>query len=135
MEQYKFALVVGDHSHDGHNQVEKFIVISNKPMKDVQEAYRKGVVRCGVDLTRFVAAEYDDPYIYAEEVNLFKRNDDKFVIENFGDEDSDKKYFLIPKEFCLLWIYIAKQGDQDLVIEEDKDRLENCVIGGYGLFT
>ena len=49
--EYKFKIEIGDPSKDGHNQSEERVIISNKTIEEVRDAYKKSCELTGLVFT------------------------------------------------------------------------------------
>ena len=128
------TLIMGDPSHDGHNQTETFIVRTNLTQVQIEAAYQQGVQIIGFDLVKDVANRYEESFI--EHDDFLKLIDSGFIHEldewqtqEFADGDGidvDCELFLG------IYFYFVLRGDPNFVYEKiDNGMIE---IGGYGLF-
>lgn len=124
MEAYEMALVVGDWSHDGHEQTETFVYAVNLTPLEVEKAYALGTNIVGVDITK-ECEEYEDRAIRAEvSEGLAKAG------FQMRDDTDDEGFF--PELFAMVWMFIARCGNQSLEYKRVEGSYHN--IGGYGLF-
>lgn len=147
MEKYKIILIVGDNGKDGgcgHGMQEEIAFTSNKSLKDIKKAYRKGVRKCGVDLSKDVVTT-ENPCRYTtyaiqrlaiKQAEFLEDLGERFDFSSINFNSSLMKIDpLNPRQFCLLWVLIARFGDSDLIIEENEEYAERLYVGGYGLFS
>jgi hypothetical protein len=82
--RYKFYIVLGDWSHDGHGKSEKILIKSNLPVEDVQKAYKKSVKDTGFDFAEEVCSEYNDNSVRDKAFEFFQKY--KSPLSEFGLE-------------------------------------------------
>lgn len=156
---YTISLIMGDWSHDGHNQTDTVVVHSNLDARGIQHAYD-----AGIEKLRKVAATVDGAYdgdinqdlrnlCYDYEDSVFPAKLRNFLVacdilqvdeesEAFGSNYSvDWEYdpnadgTLDSDSFADLYIAIARSGDALLTIERVPHTQNMYInIGGYGLF-
>ena len=92
----KMYLQIGDWSDDGHGKYEKFLLKTNKSVKEIQEAYKKSVKITGVSFDNNsnkkyqICTEYGESIIYKESLDILKN----FI--NFSNDDLE--YFTMNEE-------------------------------------
>lgn len=57
--RYKFYVVLGDWSQDGHGKSEKVLIKSNLPVGDTQKAYKKSVEDTGFHFAEEICSDYN----------------------------------------------------------------------------
>ncbi len=132
---YMINLVMGDWSADGHSQTETVTIKSNLDKKGVEDAYKSGVKKTKVDLSKDVARDYEDNIISKKIVNKLCKFG--FKIEDCSNDfraDEDG-YGLWTDGYALAWLFIAQIGNPDFKYEVTNDDSPNINIGGYGLFA
>ena len=104
---YRFKIVMGDWSNDGHGMKEDFVVESTHPETELRAAFRKSVDKmnigfdCNSDTKYHVACEYDDNIVCKEVVDIFLENglnEDDWDIEQTGEirlTDPDSLVYMI----------------------------------------
>jgi len=128
----QIKLVIGDWSGDGHEKTVDFIVDTNCSEEQLEEAYKKGVEVCGIDLTRNFCEEYEEDFLTEHEYKDFKEL-------NLFDEDTkyfewNNKYYVTKRDFAKIWMTIAQRGNPLLDYKFVSDEFPEINIGGYGLF-
>lgn len=138
-EFYEWNITLGDSSGDGHGIHETYIVRSNKPFKDVVEAYNKAKEVSGINFAEYLCDEYEDGVLHDDQFDLFKKvGMDMSLYENCFDEDGS--IFIDEFDYlCILFEFI-KLGDPDLKLKIVPDYSDNFISAepnyfGYGLFT
>lgn len=129
---YTINLVLGDPSHDGHNQSDTVVIKSNLTLKQLETAYELGSKVVGFDLTADVAAEYEDSTISDEYMSKLKEqgfDTKKFKADRAEDGSG---YSLWCDAFTQLWLFIAKVGAPDFRHRLVKGDMIH--VGGYGLY-
>lgn len=148
----KMYLVLGDWSDDGHGKYEKILLLSNKPVSEVQQAYKDSCRLTGLSFngnkhytglnrTWHEAEEHEICTDYED----YELNETcKRILKEYGIEiDED---FICMDSFVQLWIKFVKLSLPDLELErsEVRDEIPNIngywnqnlnVQFGYGLFT
>lgn len=116
---YSFTIPIGDWSGDGHNDCRYYQFTSNKPLKDVREAYFKAQSLGVAPNPEGFCSEYEDrevPEDVVEEAAAqgYKINPDDFNAEDMAD--------------YVAW-YITL-GDADLVLKREPE-LQMLPFYGY----
>ena len=73
--KYKMYLVLGDWSDDGHGKTDKILLESNKPVEEVQEAYRNSCKLMKIDFHDHddgICVNYEQNSLTVEQVNVLK---------------------------------------------------------------
>ncbi len=119
-------LVLGDWSHDGHNQTDTVTISCNLTRDELQAAYERGSQKIGFNLTREVAAHYEENKLDEECVE---------ALEKFGFDTSKvvEDDCLWTDGFVKIWLFVVGLGEPDFVHKIVKN--QDVRIGGYGLFT
>lgn len=150
---YQMDLVLGDWSDDGHGKSEKITLVSNKPVLDVQEAYKAACKLTGIQFnhnedytgkkrTYDRAAEYRVCTEY-EESELSAKCRAVFAAHGISTELYEKEPS--PDNFTDLWTAFVKLADPQLELrrlEEEKcipviNGMWNANLNvqfGYGLY-
>ena len=149
----RFKIVLGDWSDDGHGKYEHYIIQANKPVNEVQEAYKKSCQLTGVSFNdsgndytgrnytheeqeKFhVCTNYEQNVISKEVVEVFRSWNCPFELQDGYVEDID--------EFVQLLLWFISLSLPDLKTEFIDDVIpvfngywdENLNVQiGYGLF-
>lgn len=145
----KMYLVLGDWSGDGHGRHEKVLVESNKPVKEIQDAYKASCKLTGVsfnhnnDFTErerdykerkkyYIATEYGQGLSIsgeAREALLDAGFDDKhfaYGMDEDGDQEADNDDL-----FLYLWTEFVKLSLPGLIINKLPADTSIPVINGY----
>ncbi len=123
--EFQFYLSVGDTSGDGHEKTTKFLVSSPVScIKEVEEAYKKGVKIVGLDITKEC-----EEYEYNKLTPKACKKLSKFLQEN----PDVRPEGITPEDFVKIWIWIANQSNSlaGLLLDD----LPTISVGGYGLFS
>ena len=137
----KFAhtvnLIVGDWSDNGHGKTETFTVNCNLDKKALEKAYKAGVKKTQVDLTKDVATNFEDNSISRDAVDKLGKHG--FKISDHSDDvpypdEIDCEASLWSDGFATTWLFIARVGNPELEYEFVVDNTSTINIGGYGLF-
>lgn len=138
---YKFRIIIGDWSEDGHGRSEDFIVSSNLPVEIAREAHYRIKDVTGVDIEN-ICSEYEEDEIDEETVDVLKGMG--FQFENssgIGDG------IVSVSDMARLWVFLLQKADPSLNLEIVDDDIPNLQffgfdkkkrhIGdvGYGLFS
>jgi len=91
---YIVTLVLGDPSHDGHNQEEKFTYKSNYSESDIRKAYRESCEKLGFDFSSTCCSDYEDATIRKRYVDILVKHDILYLPKH---EDGECYY---PKDKC-----------------------------------
>lgn len=157
-------LILGDWSNDGHGKHEDIILISNYPIEQIQEAYKKSCKLTGIsfnhndDYTEAgrgweeqekyrIACKYEDSSLTKFQINILKQfgnldellNNTK-IFEDYPYDNGD--YNLTPDNFAALWLWFVKLSLPDLITKIDNPlpaingewNKDLNVQFGYGLF-
>lgn len=135
--QYKFE--IGDWSNDGHGMYESIMVLV-KNSEDLEADYQKGFEKSKLDVTKY-CNEYEDRDLPREFLEkLDKSNFDLNNLEDYryfkAECEDDDSYCSNYEDYFVIWMHIAKLGNEDLEwerIEPSHDR--TIQPGGYGLFS
>lgn len=136
---YSFRLPIGDWSGDGHGKCEWFDIKSNKPLKDIREAYFKAKELYPNLCPESFCDNWQDPFIPQEVVNGYSEI-------NFTSEDfNDGELYGSPQIMAEIVVAFLKRGDPELQlsIRENPKMLPTWGVDeqgrhighiGYGLF-
>jgi hypothetical protein len=119
-------LVVGDWSHDGHNQTETYSIECNLGKKALESAYAKGA-KIAFDLKEH-CCDYEDSQLPTELWN-------KLIALGFDNEPEtglEEAVYIEPDVYLDIYMFIAKLGNPKLDWSMATD--SRICIGGYGLF-
>lgn len=131
------TLVLGDWSHDGHNQSETVNIRTNLNKKEMEKAYRAGTEKLGFDFCAEVAEDYEDNSVPSEYWELLKQAGYKNEgLEKEAVKFNDGEISLWTDSFIDIYLFIVKLGNDKFESERllDKDNPQ-IKIGGYGLFS
>ena len=121
----KIKISIGDWSEDGHNQYEQFVFESNKPVEEIQQAYKDSCKLTGLQFNHnedytglnlnWQHPEYDDRQICTEyedgEVSQFAKD----ILSTHGLDVPEDFY---EEEFLQLLIDFIKLSLPDLELVE-----------------
>ncbi len=127
---YLFYIEVGDidgvnHESGGHRKTEKFLIESSHSLADVEAAYYKTQKAFKVNLTE--ECEEPENAALGSETIIALMKADKCIFDDIDPE------FLLPEDFSLLYLRMAKLGNPKIITRPGKE-IECLQIGGYGLF-
>lgn len=127
-------LVIGDASL---GKTEVITVKSNFDQFVMADAYAKGAMIIGVDVTKDVAKKFGDSSISKSDLDKFKEHNLDLSFFGYGSDDlqADEEtgsLFLHTELFAALYLFTVKVGDPDFKFEQMKH--DEINIGGYGLF-
>lgn len=127
-------LVVGDWSHDGHNQTDSVQILSNLSKNSINRAYENGSYKIGFDFKNSICVEYEDNSLCKEKLNILLDHglwpDDAESLKK-----DEEELYLDSDQFIDIYLFIAKLGDSGFkykIINYEENPSIN--IGGYGLF-
>lgn len=101
-ERYKFKVVIGDWSGDGHSQSDEIAFIGNKPVSELREGYKNSCRKLGVafnhphyknddwtpDSARLqICTSYEESRPKPEALEILKANGLEFFDEDLVDDD------------------------------------------------
>lgn len=150
---YSFNLIVGDWSHDGHNQTDSVLVRSNLPHTAVEAAFKEGMSLLGLNPKNRHATylpfcdEYEDSKLPRSIYTILKKNqiltgeiESEYSIEYDGGVVLEKAYsgkldMSDSESYAALWLLVAKHGEPALEYEIGEEQSDYINIGGYGLFS
>lgn len=127
-------LIVGDWSDDGHGRTSSFTIEANMPLYEVENSYKMGVLKTGLDLTEDVACDYQDPRIRPEQLQKLQRHGFKFEDDNFDVEPDKNGVYLSPEMFVEMYLFLARLGEPGLTVKHVSSNHSTIHVGGYGLF-
>lgn len=109
---HKFYINIGDWSEDGHSQSDQFLLESNYPVKDLQEAYRETCEKTGIEL-HTLCADYCDQEVEAKIVHKLVKEFGCPLQECFGEDDLDEEneepfFITSPEQMLNLIIWYIK---------------------------
>ena len=99
--EYKFKIEIGDPSKDGHNQSEERVIISNKTIEEVRDAYKKSCELTGLVFTsntnvivndkvlNWRDGEYADRNICVEYESYDTSELAQIILKEYGIENSE----------------------------------------------
>lgn len=155
-------LVLGDWSGDGHGKSDNVLLLSNKSVNEIQNAYKASCKLTGLQFNHNndyternldwreagkyqIGCEYENSSPSEEAIEILKSfNVPMDVFEEYDEEDED--YCLHEDGFVKLWIWFVKLSlSEDAVLEpsEEVDQIpkingywdKNLNVGfGYGLY-
>ncbi len=133
---YFLEIEIGDPSHDGHNQSEKFFIQSNRTEKEILQLTTRAKNELALDFDS-ICRDYQEDCVsekdYQKIVSLgieFECWDDQCAIEN----DEELSHNITIDEFFKLWMNTLKHIDQSF----EWSFVETLKISqhfGYGLFS
>ncbi len=127
------TLIVGDWSHDGHEETDSFVYESSLSQKELEAAYTAGSKILGFDLSADVCKDYEDSNISRKHVDMLTAHG----IECEGYEEyhpGNDSVLLEPELFADLYLQICKLGSPTFVYNPVPSNVTCINIGGYGLF-
>lgn len=122
---YKFRLIIGDWSADGHGRCEGFIIASNVPVETVREAHYKIKDITGVDIEG-ICSDYGADEIDEEIVDVLKKLG--FQFENSSGMGDG--VVSVP-EMARLWIFLLQKSDPALELEVVEDVIPDFQFFGF----
>lgn len=145
--QYFMYFELGDDSRDGHGISEKFHLVSNHSVKDINDAIEKFKSESGLDISSW-AEDYQDSSLPSEDVNklvklgIIKSKENLPGIESWDDENCDDvQYHFDGDDGYISFIFnsIVKHYIPDFTWSNysipNEERLD-CMDGnGYGLYS
>jgi hypothetical protein len=120
--EFKFRIDIGDWSGDGHGKCDHFMVSSNKPTKDVREAYFAAKEKLPDTLCpESFVSDYEDYTVPDEVVEAGERAGCELLAALKNQEYQD--FHTSDMADYVLWF--LKQGDPELQLKriEDSDSL------------
>lgn len=135
----RIRIVIGDWSCDGHEKTEVTMIRSNLTKEKILAAYKKGVEKVGLDLSKDVARDYQDWNCRLKdwkklELAGFPFSDwfgeDELEMFNSGEEEMS----LSTELFLEMYFFLVKQGSSAFEYEIVEEKDGSLHIGGYGLF-
>ena len=124
-------LVVGDWSSDGHGRTTTFMVETGGLVDGdvLKKFYQRGVEAVGLDITKFVCADYEDSLLPQWAIR-------KLMAAGWDHWEFDpREHHLDPEQFMEIWLFIAGRGCPDLKVRVlGHDEVPSINLGGYGLF-
>lgn len=142
--------IMGDWSRDGHNQSESVVCECNLSVKEITQAYKKGVKTIGFDLVSDVAEAYEDNRLSWEHLQKLRiagfkgELDNEMSPEEADDENKNNlyKYYtyqtgaaLNTETFLKIYMFFVKVGNPNFEYKLAVRDTDNIKIGGYGLFN
>lgn len=143
-------LVLGDWSDDGHGKYDKVLLLSNKSVEEIQNAYKASCKLTGLQFNinedytgrnlgyqeagkYQIACEYEGSTPSEEAVEILKSfNVPMDVFEEYDEEDDEKDYCLHQDSFVKLWVWFVKLSlPDDTVLEQSKDVDQIPNINGF----
>ena len=127
--KYKFKLVMGDWSDDGHGESDTKICSSSHSIDEVRDAHKKLAIK-GIDLL----SQCDEYLINNLEKGFVEKlNSIGFDINDFVyDED---EYYVSSTDWMKLYMELAKIEIPELEYKFINAALQSICIGGYGLYS
>jgi hypothetical protein len=113
---FEHRIVIGDWSHDGHNQEEFFTFKCSHDEKTVQKAYKEAVKKCKVSLhdenkkgITAICCNYEESTINEDQVTALKELGVKLP---FAEGDG-----LSPRDVAILFFEMVKTQIEDFTYE------------------
>jgi len=145
----KFSLALGDWGSDGHGHSREYIINSNKPQIDIENAYKAAIKKMGFDVLN-LCEDYEDNVIPADQWKSIVAAgfDPENRVNGYGlyneTEDSGEQY-MDPDGFMVLILWFIQTGDNELQLSpENKVSPPNLLkrlnyghdakLIGYGVF-
>ena len=95
--EYKFKIEIGDPSKDGHNQSEEKVIISNKTIEEVRDAYKKSCELTGLVFTSNTNVIVNDKVLNWRDGEYADRN----ICVEYESYDTSELAQIILKEYFL----------------------------------
>jgi len=133
---YFLEIEIGDPSHDGHNQSEKFFIQTNRTEKEILELTTRAKNELGLDFDS-ICRDYEENCVTEEDYQKIVALGIKF--ECWSDEyalanNQELNHEIYISEFFKLWMNTLKHVDQSF----EWSFVETLKISqhfGYGLFS
>lgn len=131
------SLVVGDWSRDGHNMSETIMIEANMTNREIEKAYKKGVVLTGIDLSKECNG-YEQSQLSEGTIERLKMIGIQYIEDDNSDDPEstspDEDGYVSAECFAYIYLTIARVGsggklDYSIIKGDDIN------IGGYGLFS
>lgn len=122
---FKFRMIIGDWSGDGHEKTEEFIIASNHPVYTVREAHYKIQDKTGINIEE-LCADFEEDTLDHETIERLR--DMGFQFENstgMGDE------VMTPYEMMRIWLFLLQQTEPSLKLEIATDEIPNFQFFGF----
>lgn len=146
----KMYLVLGDWSGDGHGKSEKVLVVSNKTVKEIQNAYKASCKLTGVSFNHNedftgqnrdwreakkyqIATEYEQGFKVSGEAKQALKDAGYDVDKHFafGMDEDDDQVEDNDVIFLHIWTEFVKLSLPDLIINKVPEDEDMPVINGY----
>jgi len=125
-------MMLGDCSYDGHEKTQSLFIECNVTEEEITLAYKKGVIEVGLDLEKEVATEYNEPYIYDDQVKIL--SEAGFVFDDLRENHDNKmRWYVDWDEFFRMYMFLVEKGNPS--IEWKRVKFDVVIMGGYGLFN
>jgi hypothetical protein len=147
MPKYQIRLVLGDWSHDGHNQTDTKVINSSLNRDELIAAFQLGAAASGLlpqaqhhSTYLTVAEEYEDSKLARKEyarlavLGVVPIDPNEFPFDEEIDREDDTIY-LDEGSYTELWLAVAKFGNPALEYALVSDTMPSINIGGYGLLN
>lgn len=123
---FKFRMIIGDWSGDGHEKTEEFIVSSNLPVDAVREAHYKIYDKTGINIEE-ICSGYEEDELSPETVAQLRNMG--FYFKNQTGMGIE---VMTPLEIMRIWLFLLRQADPSIDIEISSDEIPNFQFFGFG---
>lgn len=122
---FKFRMIIGDWSGDGHEKTEEFIIDSNLPIHLVREAHYKIYDKTGINIEE-ICSEYEEDELSPVTVEQLRNMG--FHFENPTGMGIEA---MTPHEMMRIWLFLLQQADPSLQLEIATDEIPNFQFFGF----
>lgn len=137
--RYNIVYRLGDVYGDGHGGYEIMHLVANYPAEEIDKAYKKFVLKTGLDFTRDVCSEYEERYISEENLAILKEAgvvDDDYIKDYLIWDDDDPTYYLDLDTFIEIFEKIIRTELPDfktVTRDLEEEEVESIEYAAYGL--
>lgn len=122
---YKFYMMIGDWSNDGHGHYKRFIISSNVPVEYVRKTHYKIKKATGIDIES-ICSEYEDNKVDKNTVDILEG-----MGFQFGNVyETGNKTISVP-EMAQLWIFLLQKTNPILKLNIIDDNIPMLQFYGF----
>ena len=141
MDELKYNIVyrLGDVYGDGHGGYEIIHLVANYPAKEIDKAYKKFVLKTGLDFTKDVCSDYEENHISDKNVEILKEAgviDDDYIKNYLLWDDDDPTCYMDIDSFIDIFerIICTELPDFKTVARDLEEEVVECIdYAAYGL--
>ncbi len=130
---HKFTISVGDEYDDGHGKYKKYVILSNKPLKEVEKALKAAKKKYPKLNPENYCRDYEDS-------KIDKKTMDALIIAGYPEDKFDNiredtgEQYVGSDDMLNITLFFLTLGDPELNLVEMEEPEALDITIGYGCF-